>query len=487
MTLRPLTEWTSAHPIVTALGALALALAAGAVGLRVWRSKSRDAERRKLSAGTLAAILAFTICTSVSLNTGFRFTGDVHKGLGMTSMPERILACAAFESLIAMCVLGARERMARPEGDHSPGWYGSAVWIFAALSAVPAWAEGGGFGPGTLVRIIVGSFGSALAAHSALGLELRHRTGDESQTAMAQIIRELRERLMARMGLAHRALSAQEIAQDRAMSKAVDLADRYERLGGAKTKWRGRRIARRMGIWQDRAGVSTDDAKRDLYRQRVAHRQFATALHVGEDESPWAQPSVARQRARGLEDLEKHAGHIEDLAAEAEAALLTSIGTPSTTTAAHGVTPLPAPRAEVVPPLDIAPADEAEADCIDGDEEPTGDPATAAAAHGGTPGIITARVPQDANEEEPQQPERAPLRDLKSYPTKRAAIEALYAHTITDDGSRTTNAIVEDLLAVLAKAGMKLDRGSANRYIGALRDPADGSGAEAEDRELVEA
>ncbi|MCX5199730.1 hypothetical protein OOK31_38635 [Streptomyces sp. NBC_00249] len=485
MTLRPLTEWTSAHPIVMILGATALALAAGAIGMRLW--KARDGDRRKLSAGTVAAILAFVICTSVSLNTGFRFTGDTVRGLGMTSMPERILACAAFESLIAMCVLGARERMARPEGDHSPGWYGSAVWIFAGLSAVPAWAEGGGLGPGTLVRIIVGSFGSALAAHSALGLELRHRTGDESQTAGAQIIRELRERLMARMGLAHRALSAQEIAQERAMFKAVDLADRYERLGDSKTKRRGRRIARRMGVWQARAGVGTDDAKRDLYRQLVAHRQFATALHVGEDESPWAQPSAARRRARGLEDLEEHAGHIENLADEAEAALLAHIGTPGTTLVAHGGTALPAPRAEAVPPLDIDPADEEEADCIDSGEEPPSEPATAAAAHGGTPGIITARVPQDTDEDKPQQTERPPLRDLRSYPTKRAAIEALYLHRITEDDSRPTNAIVEELRAELQEAGITYDRGPANRYIGLLRGQADESGAEAEDREMVDA
>ncbi|MFE9484487.1 hypothetical protein ACFYNM_38645 [Streptomyces spororaveus] len=475
---------------MTILGATALALAAGAIGMRFW--KAQDGDRRKLSAGTVAAILAFVVCTSVSLNTGFRFTGDADKGLGMTSMPERILACAAFESLIAMCVLGARERMARPEGDHSPGWYGTAVWIFAGLSAVPAWAEGGGLGPGTLVRIIVGSFGSALAAHSALGLELRHRTGDESQTAMAQIIRELRERLMARMGLAHRALSAQEIAQDRAMFKAVDLADRYERLGDSKAKRRGRRIARRMGVWQARAGVGTDDAQRDLYRQLVAHRQFATALHVGEDESPWAQPSAARRRARGLADLEEHAGRIENLADEAEAALLAHIGTPGTAPVAHGGTALPAPRAETVPPLDIAPAgdaDEEEADCIDGAEEPPSEPATAAAAHGGTLGIITARVPQDADEDEPkpQQPERAPLRPLTSYPTKRAAIEALYLHRIAEDDSRPTNAIVEELRAELQEAGITYDRGPANRYIGALRGQIDESGAEAEDREMVDA
>ncbi|MHC3394695.1 hypothetical protein ACLQ2E_35340 [Streptomyces lavendulocolor] len=446
------------------------------------------AGRRKFSAGTIAAILAFVVCTSVSLNTGFRFTGDAEKGLGMTSMPERILACAAFESLIAMCVLGARERMAREDGDHSPGWYGSAVWIFAALSAVPAWAEGGGFGPGTLVRIIVGSFGSALAAHSALGLELRHRTGDESQTAMAQIARDVRERLMARLGLAHRSRSAEEIARDRALDKAVDLDDRYRRLSDDdKEKRKGQKIARRLAIWQDRAELGTDEAQKELYRARVAQRQHATALHISDAESPWNQPSAAQIQARALDTLEAQARHMEDVAADAEAALRAQIGTLGMPPAAHGGTPVPGPRVEAAPEADDEPAD-----CIDPAAKKAPEPPKAAAAQGGTPGVITARVPQEEEEAEPEpepEEEAEPLRDLRSYPTKRAALEALYRHRIAPDDPRTTNAIAEELLAELAEAGITLDRGPANRYIGPLRPQQDEhqDQAEADSRELVDA
>ncbi|OII64300.1 hypothetical protein BJP40_00060 [Streptomyces sp. CC53] len=444
-------------------------------------------KRRKFSAGTLAAVAAFIICTSVSLNTGYRFTGaPAPKGLGMTWEPERILACAGFESLIAMCVLGARERLAK---HGTPGWYGTAVWVFAGLSAVPAWVEGGGLSASTVVRIIVGSFGSALAAHSALGLELRHRTGDESQTAMAQITRDLRERLMARLGLAHRSRSAEEIARDRALDKAVDLDDRYKRLpDDEKAKRKGQRIARRLAVWQDRAELATNEAQRDLYRARVAQRQCATKLSISDAESPWNQPSTAQVQARALDTLEGHARHMENLASDAEAALRAQIGTPP---AAHGGTPVPGPRAETVPE-DEPEADEEPSDRIDPADEKHAEPPRAAAAHGGTPRVITARVPQESDEAEAEEPgaEAEPLRDLRSYPTKRAALEALYCHRIAPDDPRTTNAIAEELLTELAEAGIALDRGAANRYIGPLRPQQDDDQedqADADSRELVNA
>ncbi|MFE3441290.1 hypothetical protein ACFXNY_33565, partial [Streptomyces sindenensis] len=362
-----LAEWARDHAVaITAAVALAVVLAAVTIKRRGANARDEgqaeeqtepqaaeeaDTEterRRKFSAGTLAAVAAFIICTSVSLNTGYRFTGaPAPKGLGMTWEPERILACAGFESLIAMCVLGARERLAK---HGTPGWYGTAVWVFAGLSAVPAWVEGGGLSASTVVRIIVGSFGSALAAHSALGLELRHRTGDESQTAMAQIVRDLRERLMARLGLAHRSRSAEEIARDRALDKAVDLDDRYKRLpDDEKAKHKGLRLARRLAVWQDRAELATNEAQRDLYRARVAQRQCATKLSISDDESPWNQPSAAQVQARALETLEGQARHMEDLASDAEAALRAQIGTHGTPPAAHGGTPVPGSRAEAVP------------------------------------------------------------------------------------------------------------------------------------------
>ncbi|MFJ8166495.1 hypothetical protein ACIRBY_37025 [Streptomyces sp. NPDC096136] len=484
-----LTAWAESQ-LAVVVSASTLAAVVIAVGLKRRAMKARGlapedkASRRKFSAGTLAAVGAFIICTSVSLNTSYRFTGDP-KGLAMSSDPERLLACAAFESLMAMCVLGARERMADTD-SRSGGWYGSAVWIFAALSAVPAYVEGSGFTPATMVRIIIGSFGSALAAHSALGLELRHRTGEESQTAMAQIMRDLRERLMARLGLAHRSRSAAEITRDRALDKAVDLDDRYRRLADDKKTGRtGRRIARRLAVWQDRAGLATDEAQCDLYRSRVAQRQCATQLNISDAESPWHRPSAAQVQARALDTLEGEARHMEDVATDAEAALRAQIGMLGTPPAAQGGTPVPGPRAEVAPETEPE-ADEEPADCVDdSDAKPVQQP-KAAAAHGGTPGVITARVPQEgkAQEEEPA----SPLRDLLSYPTKRAALEALYHHRIKPNDPRTTNAIAEVLRAELAEHGISLDRAPANRYIGPLRPTQqDDDQAEADSRELVDA
>ncbi|MFD9850495.1 hypothetical protein [Streptomyces parvus] len=486
----PLSEWAASHLLVIAsVAILAAVLITVAFKRRAsQQDPSGQEERRKFSAGTLAAVFAFIVCTSVSLNTGFRFTGDAQKGLGMTSMPERILACAAFESLIAMCVLGARERMARKDGDHSPGWYGSAVWIFAALSAVPAWAEGGGASSGTLVRIIVGSFGSALAAHSALGLELRHRTGGESQTAMAQIMRDVRERLMARLGLAHRSRSAEEIARDRALDKAVDLYDQYARLSDDdKGKRKGAKMAGRLAVWQDRAELATDEAQRDLYRARVAQRQYATALHISDSESPWSQPSRAQVQASALDELEEQARRMEDVAAVAEAAVWAQIGTPGTPPTLHDGTYVPSQRDETVPDDEDEPAE-----CIDQvTPQPVKRPAEltkTAAAHGGTSRVITARVPrEETGTPRVEQPKPDPLRDLRSYPTKRASLEALYERRIKADDTRTTNAIAEELLSELANVGIKLDRGAANRYIAPLRPQHGQDRTGADDRDLIHA
>ncbi|GAA0439099.1 hypothetical protein [Streptomyces luteireticuli] len=276
-------------------------------------------QRRKMSAGTLAAIAAFVACTSVSLNTSFRFTLD---GLDMTGTTERILACAAFELLIAMCVLGAREKLG---SGHTTGWYGSAVWILAGLSSIPAWHEGGGLTVGTVVRIIVGSFGSAIAAHSALGLELRHREGAESQSAMAQVIRDLRERFMARLGLTTRSRSAQEIAQDRALSRALALEVRYQGLPEEKKAKKRVKLDARQARALIAAGCATDPRRRDEYRRQLALLQSPAELREMALTSPWREsgtPEEVRREAAAVREAAERVRQQadEDAAAVREAA-----------------------------------------------------------------------------------------------------------------------------------------------------------------------
>ncbi|MDJ0344224.1 hypothetical protein QMK19_28875 [Streptomyces sp. H10-C2] len=455
--------WVQQYPVLSLAGA---AVAVVLPLLAVLSLRGRDkTEQRKFSAGTIAAAVAFLVCTSVSLNTSYRFTLD---GLDMQGTAERLLSCAAFESLIAMCVLGARERLASKAG--SPGWYGSAVWIFAGLSAVPAWHEGGGLGTGTIVRIIVGSFGAALSAHAALGLELRHRSGDESQSPMAQIARDLRERLMSLLGLSQRNRTAQEITRDRALSRAVVLADRYDRITDADLEKRGaRRLSARLANAMDGAGIADDPDRHREFTARLALRRSTRSLRELTLSSPWDTADDAAQTA-GLDAMGEQIRHIEALADETERAVLAhrpgahtapsgAPGTPAHTTAAVAVGTIDASAAECV--------DDAEA-YEDIPEQASG---KAAAAHGVPSARVTARVPdQPGQERHTFAPEdTAHGLDLRGYATKRAALEALYAVRVRAGDQRTTNAITENLLAEMAQAGITLDRGSACRAIGELR------------------
>jgi len=404
--------------------------------------------RRKLSAGTLAAALAFVVCTSVSLNTSYRFTLD---GLGMTGTAERVLSCAAFEALIAMCVLGARERLASK--DATPGWYGTAVWLFAALSSVPAWHEGGGLTAGTVVRIIVGSFGSALSAHAALGLELKHRTGGQSQSPGALIVRELRERLMARLGLIQRGRDAQQITQDRYMDRAVELADEYDRLPPSERDRKdGRKLCARLAQAMDRAGC-TEPKRREIFNRRLAMRRDAASLPGISLPPTWqAQPTPQEQAAAA--HLERQIQHVETLAAQIEGeaahelAHADGIGTPLGTVPAQ-------------PGPDWHQDDEDQADAAG---------ARTAAYEGTGTRRITLRVPApDEADENEDQTDDEPV-DVKKYPTKRAALRALFnRHKVTADDPRTHNQIAIELLEQMQAQGLKYDRGAACRAVSEWR------------------
>ncbi|MGW3091668.1 hypothetical protein, partial [Streptomyces sp. NPDC001108] len=130
--------------------------------------------------------------------------------------------------------------------------------------------------------------------------------------------------------------------------------------------------------------------------------------------------------------------------------------------AAQGGTSVPVARAEAAPEPESEPAEPVEA--------PAAPSPRAAAAHSGVPAIVTARVPHYSEYEDEET--LPPLLPLASYPTKRAALEALYAHRITSADLRksSTNAIAEKLREEMATAGIELDRGPANRYVRALRE-----------------
>lgn len=179
--------WAQAHPLPTA-GAAVLLLA-----VLAWL-KLRAPQRRTPVAVVVAALGAL-VCTAYSGDTSWGFARD---RLGMTAVEERSVMFLAAELALFACALMARQNL-RTTG--APGTPGLLVWFITGVQVIPAYAESGIVG-GT-VRAVVGPIMAALLWHLAMGIELRHsKPGAGSQSLVAVVGRELRERLLSRLGLA---------------------------------------------------------------------------------------------------------------------------------------------------------------------------------------------------------------------------------------------------------------------------------------------
>ncbi|MBD3931954.1 hypothetical protein IF129_10340 [Streptomyces chumphonensis] len=164
----------------------------------------------------------------------------------------------------------------------TPGVPGALVWVITVVQLVPAFAEGGLLG-----GVIRGFFGPVLAAllwHLAMGLEIRHaRPAALSTGLLAVIAREARERLLSRLGLAVRGLTAAQLTRDRATATAVRLAAR---------RWRGPLAKRRLAAAVARAAVATDPAQRERLLAELAARRGALALATLALPAPWQPPGT---------------------------------------------------------------------------------------------------------------------------------------------------------------------------------------------------
>jgi hypothetical protein len=273
---RNLTAWAQAHPLPAALAA-AVALAA-LVALVV---TGRRAARRT-PAAVLVASLAALACTAYSADTSWRFA---EHSLGMVATEERAAMFAAAELALFACALMARQNL-RTRG--APGTPGVLVWVITGVQVIPAYSESGIVG-GT-VRAVVGPVLAALLWHLAMGIELRHAKPDtESASLPAVLAREVRERLLSRLGLAVRDRSAEQISRDRATVKAVALA---AKLSEMRPGQRGRaRVARRLSVAVGKAQAGASDEQRAKLLDLLAARRHAAALATIDLPSPWqAEP-----------------------------------------------------------------------------------------------------------------------------------------------------------------------------------------------------
>ncbi|MEU9406217.1 hypothetical protein AB0E08_10990 [Streptomyces sp. NPDC048281] len=242
---------------------------------------------RKSPAAVLVAALAAAACTAYSADTSWRFAADY---LGMTSTGERAAMFAAAELALFACALMARQNLRTLD---APGTPGALVWVITGVQVIPAYSESGPVG-GT-VRAVVGPILAALLWHLAMGIELRHARPDaESASLPALIGRELRERLLSRLGLAVRDRSAEQITRDRATVRAVALA---AKLASMQEGARGRtRVERRLSVAVGKAQVGADQEQRARLLDLLAARRNAVSLATIALPSPWT--SVAQTATR---------------------------------------------------------------------------------------------------------------------------------------------------------------------------------------------
>jgi hypothetical protein len=277
-------DWTRGHPYVLVLSIAAVA----ALALALRRVRGALAST---PAAVVVAAFGAVVCTAYSADTSWRFARD---HLGMASAAERsVMFCAAELALFSMALM-ARQNL-RTQG--APGAPGLLVWVITAVQVIPAYSESGVIA-GT-VRAFVGPVLAALLWHLAMGIELRHaKPGADSQSLPALVARELRERLLSRLGLARRGRDAAQISRDRwtgiATRRAAHLA--VLQMAGARS-WRIVRARRRLASAVDHtdAGVLAD--QRQVLLERLAAYRSAAELATVPLPSPWRTGAVEEPEA----------------------------------------------------------------------------------------------------------------------------------------------------------------------------------------------
>lgn len=282
-----LPHWITAPAAIAVL--LLVAVLSAARLLRRGQRKQDAGRRRNTAAIPIAAVAAIG-CTAYSADTSWRFAADY---LDMGSTIERAAMFAAAELALFATALLARQNLNGPK--QAPGLPGTLTWVITAVQILPAYAESGPVG-GT-VRAFVGPVMAAMLWHLAMGIELRHRSPHADSRSLAAVLaRQARERLLARLSIADRDADAARIIRERALDQAVTLILRAEAMAPSKrTKWRGRRLTRRLHQALEQADVDRDELQDELLLRKLATRQQATALAAKPLPARWPD-TTARTR-----------------------------------------------------------------------------------------------------------------------------------------------------------------------------------------------
>jgi len=208
---------------------------------------------------------------TVSIDTSWRFFGGE---LGITNGWERAAMFGVLEAALLACGYGMRANVRR---SGRPGAARFWVWALCGLAGYMALVLSGPVAG--LARVALGPALGLVMLHLALGIEIRagaHRAGTWTQVA-----REVRERVLSRLGLADDERDALVRTRDRA-------ARRVARLSlGRFVLCRSSRLARALGA----SNVAHDPAARARMLAELGARRHAGELSTLDQRSPWTKQS----------------------------------------------------------------------------------------------------------------------------------------------------------------------------------------------------
>jgi hypothetical protein len=219
-----------------------------------------------------ACYAAAIAALAVSLNTSWRFFDRVlHIP---TAYGERYVMFAVAELALVVCGAGMTVNVHR---DGRPGSFRLIVWSMCAAMAYMAWIMS--TPEEALGRILLGPLLGTTMLHLGLGIELRAH--HQHTSTLARIGRELRERILSRLGLADDGRDAAQRTKDRKAYAAAALS--------RPQRWPWSRQARLERALLA-AGVADDPAMRDRMLARLAVVRHAHGLATLTQPSPWAVP-----------------------------------------------------------------------------------------------------------------------------------------------------------------------------------------------------
>ncbi|WP_306358980.1 MULTISPECIES: hypothetical protein [unclassified Nocardia] len=227
----------------------------------------------KTPPGAAAFYVVALLSLLVSLDTSWLFFKD---NLGIENVWIRSGMFAVLEAALIACGIGMAVSVRR---SHTPGSAQLTAWIlcgFAGYMAVIV--DGPVLG---LARVGLGPILGMVMLHHALGIEKRARR--EHTGVWARIGREMRERMLSRLGLADDERDAARRTADRA-------ARRVAKLSLSKRVWfREARLARALAA----ANVAHDPQMRSVMLAELATRRHAGELATLAQTSPWAEHPAA--------------------------------------------------------------------------------------------------------------------------------------------------------------------------------------------------